>query len=304
MKNTGHGGGADVHSLRAAPRGFAGLGRGARRYSVIIPVLGEEAAIGECLDRLDRMEEMNEAEVIVVDGGGGSTLQAISGSYRFDLLGLVSPPGRGVQMNAGAEASSGSILIFLHVDTVPPADMPALVEHALQSSGAGAFSLRIDSGHRWLRMGAALSNLRGRITRVPYGDQTFFMRRELFFRAGGYPHIPIMEDVALMLALKRMNAGVTILPQPSLTSARRWEKEGAFKGTFRNWLLYTLYRVGVSPRRLAAWYRPQGESGGPVADGVPGDTGGPVTKKPQCEIRQPGVDLPETRLMNRAQGGR
>lgn len=230
-------------------------------FSIIIPVWREEGWVGACLERLDGMRRIDQAEVILVDGDGGSTLRAVAGrSSSFSLRCLVSPPGRGVQMNAGAGASTGRFLVFLHVDTRLPADALALIERALRRSGAGAFTLKIDTTHPWLRLGARLGNLRTRVTRVPFGDQTLFLRRELFFTMGCYPPVPLMEDVALMLALKRRGIRPVILPERSITSDRRWKKEGVYRGTFRNWALYLLYRAGVPAGRLSRRYLPQNTS--------------------------------------------
>jgi rSAM/selenodomain-associated transferase 2 len=237
-------------------------------FSIIIPVLHEEAWVVACLQRLRGMRRMNRAEVLLVDGGGGSTLQAVSGrDFGLVLRPLQSPPGRGVQMNAGARAASGRFLVFLHVDTRLPPHALDLVERALARHRAGAFTLRIESPRPWLLLGSRLSSLRSRLTRVPSGDQAFFLRRDLFFSVGGYPPLPIMEDVALMLALRRRGVRPVILPEPAVTSARRWEKEGAVRGTVRNWTLYLLFRLGVPARRLAGRYLPHhpAPGGGPVS---------------------------------------
>jgi rSAM/selenodomain-associated transferase 2 len=200
---------------------------------------------------------MDQTEVVLVDGDGGSTLGEVHGlEFGFTLHSLVSAPGRSTQMNRGAELSSGKYLVFLHVDTRLPPNELNLVERALLRYEAGCFTLHIDTDHSWLRLGAYLSNLRSRFNRIPFGDQSFFIRRELFLSLGGYPQIPLMEDVALMIQLKRRGIRTVILPQRSTTSARRWEKEGVYRGTFRNWFLYLLYRARVSPNRLVNWYRP------------------------------------------------
>jgi len=226
-------------------------------FSIIIPVLHEEAWVVTCLQRLQGMRGMDRAEVILVDGGGGSTLRAVAGrDFGLVLRPLRSPPGRGRQMNAGARAASGRFLVFLHVDTWLPPHALDLVEHALARHRAGAFTLRIDSPRPWLRLGARLSSMRSRLIRVPYGDQAFFLRRDLFFSVGGYPPIPLMEDVALMLTLRRRGVRPVILPEPAVTSARRWEKEGVLRVTVRNWTLYLLFRLGVPARRLAGRYLP------------------------------------------------
>jgi rSAM/selenodomain-associated transferase 2 len=216
--------------------------------------------INPCLEHLRSLERISELEVVVSDGDGGSTVQVIDSSrITFPVKSIVSPIGRGVQQNGGAEASQGDILIFLHVDTRLPVNALGLIEHALQRNSAGCFSLGIETSHRFLNLGQFLSNTRSRLTRIPYGDQAYFILRDTFFRIGGFQDIPIMEDVALMVELKKNRIPIAILKDTVLTSARRWEKEGAVLGTFRNWTLYALYRLGVSPRRLAKAYKPQSE---------------------------------------------
>jgi rSAM/selenodomain-associated transferase 2 len=227
------------------------------RFSLIIPVYREFDLIEQCLSHVESLERTNEVEVIVVDGDGGTTLRALGKTlYSFTLKSIVTEKGRGLQFNRGAEESSGSILVFLHVDTTLPMNALSLIETALESCEAGSFRLGIDSKRLFLRLGNILANVRSGLTRIPYGDQVFFIKRELFIKIGGFQNIPIMEDVAFMLALKKLGIKITILHEKVCTSARRWDKEGMLKGTFRNWALYTAYRLGVSPERLHRYYRP------------------------------------------------
>jgi len=236
-----------------------GMGR-AFRFSVIIPVYREFELIKQCLSHVDSLERTNEAEVIVVDGDGGTTLRVLGKAlYSFTLKSIVTERGRGLQLNRGAEESSGNFLIFLHVDTTLPTNALSLIEAALDSYDAGSFRLGIDSKRLFLRLGNFLANVRSWLTRIPYGDQVFFIRRELLPKIGGFQNIPIMEDVAFMRALKKLGIKITILRERVCTSARRWDEEGMLKGTFRNWALYIAYRLGVSPERLHRHYRPHSE---------------------------------------------
>jgi rSAM/selenodomain-associated transferase 2 len=230
------------------------------RFSVIIPVYREFELIEQCLSHVESLERISEAEVIIVDGDGGTTLRALGKAlYSFTLKSVVAERGRGLQLNRGVEESFGSILVFLHVDTALPTNALSLIETALESYDAGSFGLGIDTKRLFLRLGNFLANVRSGLTRIPYGDQVFFVKRDLFTKIGGFQNIPIMEDVAFMRALKKRGIKITILHEKVCTSVRRWNKEGMLKGTFRNWALYTAYRLGVSPERLHRHYRPHSE---------------------------------------------
>lgn len=224
--------------------------------SIIIPVLNETGAIRAALDRIFAQPFHGAVEVIVVDGDArGSTVAAIKDL--FNVICLVSPPGRAVQMNAGAGAATGRIICFLHCDCILPDSalqrMVALLEDP--AVDAGAFNLSIDAKGWPFRMIGKTASLRSRFTRIPYGDQAIFMRRKYFTHLGGFADIPIMEDVDLMQRLKRKHGRLCIIFDPVKTSARRWQKEGLVFTTLRNWTIRILYTFGVSPHRLAAFYR-------------------------------------------------
>jgi len=217
--------------------------------SVVVPTLNEAAVLARTLEALPP----GFAEVIVADGGSTDATVAIAQAHGARVT--VSPPGRGPQMNAGAAAAKGDVLLFLHADTVLPADAPARIAAALAETGAvaGAFLLGIESSDPRLAFIARAANLRTRLTRVPYGDQASFVRRAAFDAAGGFPDVPIMEDVELGRRLKRLGR-IVVVPARVRTSARRWEREGVVRTTLRNAALVTLYLLGVHPRRLARWY--------------------------------------------------
>ena len=160
-------------------------------------------------------------------------------------------------MNAGAAAASGDILIFLHADTRLPADALPLISRAMRDSACwgGAFSLGISSPKWIYGLIARTASARSRLTRIPYGDQAIFLRRDSFRELGGYPEIPIMEDVALMREVKKRDGKITIIPCPVATSPRRWEREGLLYATLRNWLLLVLYLLGGSPEKLVRYYQ-------------------------------------------------
>jgi rSAM/selenodomain-associated transferase 2 len=225
-------------------------------FSIIIPVLNEEAVIYEAIGRIRSLSGGEVAEIVIVDGDpAGATLRAIpDGACRK----LLSDPGRGRQLNRGAGAASGEVLIFLHADTKLPPDALILIGEVLRDPAlaGGAFDLAIDSPRGAFRLIERAASIRTRITRIPYGDQAIFLRRTWFRSLGGYRGIPIMEDVDLMRRLKTSGGRIAILPERVVTSARRWEDGGVLTTTLRNWLLVALFLCGVDAGRLACWYRP------------------------------------------------
>jgi rSAM/selenodomain-associated transferase 2 len=193
-------------------------------------------------------------EIIVVDGEKkGGTLRAISPK---GLKTVLAPRGRGAQMNHGAAIASGSIFLFLHADTLLPEDAPQAILEACKPPhiAGGTFTLGIDARGKAFRAIEALVRLRTRLSRIPYGDQGIFIKKSIFHELGGYPEIPIMEDVALMDQLKRRGKKIAILPETVSTCARRWKKEGLCYCTLRNRILMLLYASGVAPSRLARFY--------------------------------------------------
>jgi rSAM/selenodomain-associated transferase 2 len=225
------------------------------RVSVIIPVFCEHAVINGTIEAVRSRRGGETAEIIVVDGQAeAETVAAIRDNA---VKKLHSEKGRGGQLNRGAAIATGDVLLFLHADTVlPPAAFERIAE-AMRDEGCvgGAFDLRIDSPRAAFRIIETVAGLRSRLTRIPYGDQVIFIRSSCFRTLGGFREIPIMEDVDLMRRVKRKGWKITIFREPVITSARRWEKEGLLFGTLRNWFLVTLYLFGVSPERLARFYR-------------------------------------------------
>ncbi|MBI4746189.1 MAG: TIGR04283 family arsenosugar biosynthesis glycosyltransferase [Deltaproteobacteria bacterium] len=217
--------------------------------SVIIPVLNEEKVIERNLRDLNKYLI---TETIVSDGGSNDATVVIAGSYAKVVH---SKPGRGAQMNFGAKAAASDILLFLHADTTLPDQWRDRILSSMADDGVvgGAFSLSIDSDRLSHRIIAATANLRSRLTKLPYGDQGIFVKRSVFEKIGGFKDIQIMEDVDLMRRLKK-SGKVVILDDKVKTSARRWEKEGVAYTTIRNWLLLTLYFMGVTPERLYKLY--------------------------------------------------
>ncbi|OPY68787.1 MAG: putative glycosyl transferase [Syntrophorhabdaceae bacterium PtaU1.Bin034] len=223
--------------------------------SIIIPVFREGALINEAISRLESAASTEEpVEIIVVDGSEeGETVKAVSSN---SAKGMISGKGRGIQMNAGASAAQGDIVVFLHADTELPPDGLEKISSMMQNGDfvGGAFDLGIADGSLSFRIIERVASLRSRLTQVPYGDQAIFFKRDYFLRIGGYGNLPIMEDVDLMRRVKKEGGRICILHEKVKTSARRWKTEGIVACTLRNWTIMLLYLLGVAPERLARWY--------------------------------------------------
>jgi rSAM/selenodomain-associated transferase 2 len=220
------------------------------RVSVIIPALNEEKSIAQVLADVVASRPR---EVIVVDGGSKDRTREIS--EQLGAVVITGAPGRARQMNRGAQHATGDILLFLHADTrLPPAAFADIVV-ALEDPRylGGRFDVELDGDHWLLKIVGAMINQRSRLTKVGTGDQAIFVRREVFARMGGFPDIPLMEDIAFGRALKRLG-GIACLRSRVVTSARRWESEGVWRTIIKMWTLKLLYFAGVSPVTLKRFY--------------------------------------------------
>jgi rSAM/selenodomain-associated transferase 2 len=219
--------------------------------SIIIPTLNEENVICKTLPHLlDRKA----CEVIVVDGGSSDTTLALAKEAGCRVIS--SPKGRGRQMNIGAAAATGEVLLFLHADTQLPDNFLDLIFDAIDrpTFAVGAFSLAIDSPKKSLAAIARFTNLRSRFLHLPYGDQALFTTRRLFNAIGGFPEMEIMEDFVFIQKMKK-RGNIIILPECATTSARRWQNVGIVRTTLINQLIVCGYSLGVPPVILAKWYR-------------------------------------------------
>jgi len=225
-----------------------------KQISVIIPVYKEAKTIQHTLSHLSRINFSETLEIIIVDSEANkSSLRAIR---QEGIIKLSGPKGRGSQMNHGAAIATGNIFLFLHADTLLPANAIKAILTATASKNivGGAFNLSIDAKGVAFRVIEAFVRIRTHLTRIPYGDQAIFIKKSGFHEVGGYPDIPIMEDVALLRKIKRKKQKITIIPASVKTSARRWKMEGLLYCTLRNWILLLLYYAGISPETLSKYY--------------------------------------------------
>jgi len=220
--------------------------------SVVVPVLDEADNLGRLLP--DLVRRWPRVEVVVVDGGSTDGTPEVVARHE-PARWLRAAPGRARQMNAGARETAGDALVFLHADTRLPDGALEAMAHALADPrvAGGRFDVRFDSPRRIMRVVAWFMNARSRLSRISTGDQTIFVRRSVFEAMGGFPDIPLMEDVEFSRRLKRRGA-IACLRSSVTTSARKWEREGPIRTIVLMWTLRLLYACGVSPARLHAWY--------------------------------------------------
>ncbi len=224
-------------------------------FSVIVPVYNEQENINDCLAHIRSLNTGNSCQIIVVDGDeNASTITAIKTD---DVVKIVSEKSRANQMNAGARIADADILLFLHADTKLPENAFELISSTIDSGryNAGAFDLGIETDNRIIKLIAWAGKIRSRITRIPYGDQGIFITKNYFDRIGGFKNIPLMEDVDLMRRIKKSEDKICILKEKVSTSARRWHDDGLVYTTIRNIILLTLYYLGMSPNKLAKFYK-------------------------------------------------
>ena len=233
----------------------------AMTISVIIPTLNEERTVMVTLAHTARL---GFDELIVVDGGSHDRTLALVETYRLrtqhsalsPIQLVTAPPGRARQMNEGAKASCGEILLFLHADTQLPGDAKPIIDTTLADRRmvGGRFDVRFDRPSMWGTIISRMMNWRSRLSGLATGDQALFVRRSIFEQMGGFADMQLMEDIEFSRRLKRKGA-TAALTATVTTSSRRWEQQGFLRTILLMWTLRFLYWAGVSPSHLAHWYK-------------------------------------------------
>jgi rSAM/selenodomain-associated transferase 2 len=228
--------------------------------TIIIPTLNEAAGVALAVSRARALAETGVvvADVIVADGGSRDGTPQIAETAGAHVVPC--PRGRGTQQNCAARQARGEVLLFLHADTWLDPEAASQIEAALSDVRVwgGAFRQRIEAEGLLFRLLERGNAWRAGYCDLPYGDQGIFIRRSVFERVGGFPEVPLMEDLILIKALGR-EFRPALLPGPLYVSARRWERHGILRQTLRNWLLVALFQLGISPQCLARLYRPHAE---------------------------------------------
>jgi rSAM/selenodomain-associated transferase 2 len=223
------------------------------QISIVIPTFNEASCIARTVAAATSGDSL---EVIVVDGGSTDETAHLARQAGARVVG--SRAGRGRQMNAGASAANGNVLLFLHADTLLPPDYSSLMATCLSDSSvsAGAFSFALAERFTGRSVVEWSANLRSRWLQRPYGDQGLFLRRTLFEELGGFVDWPILEDYEFVRRLRRYGR-VRTLAKPAMTSGRRWQKLGLLRTTWINKRVIMGYRLGLPVDRLAEIYRGQ-----------------------------------------------
>jgi rSAM/selenodomain-associated transferase 2 len=220
---------------------------------VVIPTLNEQQSLPALLEDLHKLSRSVPLDIVVADGESTDRTRAIGAAAGVCVL--AAPRGRARQLNAGARVVQGEWLLFLHADVhLAPEARRALVAAVQPASGieVAVFRFAIELPRFWKRFIEVGQRVRESLWGLPYGDQGLLVRRELFDAVGGYPDIPLMEDVAIIRRLRR-HTSIRRLPAALPTSGRRYLRDGVLRTWLQHTALITLYSAGVSPYRLARW---------------------------------------------------
>ena len=220
------------------------------KVSIIVPTLNEELVLENTLTHI---QQLSPHELIVSDGGSNDYTYRIAD--RFSHRVITGSAGRALQMNAGANEATGDLLLFLHADSrIEPESYRKMLEYMKNPKWiGGAFTLCIESGKWSLKLIALLANIRSKYFGLAYGDQGFFVRKEVFKDMNGFSPIPICEDLDFYYRLRKKGS-VILLKEKALTSPRRWTNEGIFFTTVRNFIIAVLFGLGFPPHILTKWY--------------------------------------------------
>ena len=220
------------------------------KVSIIVPTLNEELVLENTLTHI---QQLSPHELIVSDGGSNDYTYRIAD--RFSHRVITGSAGRALQMNAGANEATGDLLLFLHADSrIEPESYRKMLECMENPKWiGGAFTLCIESGKWSLKLIALLANIRSKYFGVAYGDQGFFVRKEVFKDMNGFSPIPICEDLDFYYRLRKKGS-VILLKEKAHTSPRRWTNEGIFFTTVRNFIIAVLFGLGFPPHILTKWY--------------------------------------------------
>ena len=220
------------------------------KVSIIVPTLNEELVLGNTLTQI---QQLSPHELIVSDGGSNDYTCRIAD--RFSHRVITGSAGRALQMNAGANEATGDLLLFLHADSrIEPESYRKMLEYMKNPKWiGGAFTLCIESGKWSLKLIALLANIRSKYFGLAYGDQGFFVRKEVFKDMNGFSPIPICEDLDFYYRLRKKGS-VILLKEKAHTSPRRWINEGIFFTTVRNFIIAVLFGLGFPLHILTKWY--------------------------------------------------
>lgn len=218
--------------------------------SVVIPALNEAGSIESTIKKVSAGDN----EVIVADGGSDDNTVKIARATGVKVIS--SQRGRAIQQNAGARKAQGRVLLFLHADTLIPANFghqifETLMDHRVK---CGAFRFKSDYDHRVMRLIEKTVHIRSTLFQMPYGDQALFLTRDVFEQLGGFPLVPIAEDLYLVRKISKIGR-IALAPGFAVTSGRRWRNIGIWRATLVNYIIALGCILGIDPHQLAPLYR-------------------------------------------------
>lgn len=223
------------------------------KISVIVPIYKEPDPISFLENLLKSLSDFQH-EIIFVDGDhDGSSLKKIE--YSNVIKKVSRAKGRGIQLSEGVNCANGDIIVFLHADTTLSKDNFYDILNSLTNGfDYGAFKLRINSQKYLYRIVEFFVLLRTKLFKLPYGDQTIFIKKDTLIKIGGVKEIPLLEDIELMERCKKNRLRFYFSRYYSTTSPRRWEKIGILRTALRNLLILILYKLGVNEKKLYEIY--------------------------------------------------
>lgn len=221
--------------------------------SIVIPTFNEEKSIGLTLNNLAKVT-YSKFEVIVVDGYSDDETPKIVRNYDRVKL-FMAEKGRGNQMNHGARKAKHEYILFLHADSLlKPSSLDSLmIEIRSKNVLWGWFPIKLNNSKLIYRIIELFANLRAKLTGIPLGDHAIFVRKDIFEKVGGYPDIPLMEDLELVKKIRNINKGMRV-NSPVITSVRRFENSGILRTFLKMWTLRILYFLGISTQTLERYY--------------------------------------------------
>ena len=224
--------------------------------SVVIPVYNEKELINRNMVFLKKTTHNLQVEIIVVDGGSKDDTANLAARYADKVL-VTHCKGRGMQMHQGALAANGKILLFLHIDTILPDNWVECLLFAWQECvplpKATAFHLKFDDSGWQYNLICWAARVRYLLTGVPHGDQAIAIHRDTYFKCGGFPDVPFMEEYAIFKKIKEFGQ-IKWLPKDVITSVRRYKKHYPLIHALKNSVIVYLYYMGLSPNILSRFY--------------------------------------------------
>ncbi|MDR9418064.1 TIGR04283 family arsenosugar biosynthesis glycosyltransferase [Gracilimonas sp.] len=220
--------------------------------SIIIPTYNESGSIEELLIYLKKHAGSAVADILVVDGqSSDDTVKRVrNAGYKCIIS---QEKGRAAQMNLGAKQTSGDILYFVHADSIPPTSFTSDILNAIQNGAeSGCYRFKFNSDRWLLKINAWFTRFDRLMCRG--GDQTLFIKRDVFEELSGFRNYEIMEDFEMISRL-RDRGTFKILADDVIVSARKYEENSYLKMNFINLVIFTMFYFGASKKTMVHAYQ-------------------------------------------------